>query len=131
MLQKETTLRPVDNAGVRWVKCVKIVGKEKKYGIVGDLLLVLIQSFKEQKDLVKKKIYCGLIISMKSFLYRADGTYIRSDYNRIVMLARESLKFLGTRIYGPIYKEIRSITDKKKKQTQKYPKVVSYAISAI
>jgi ribosomal protein L14 len=68
---------------------------------------------------------------MKSFLYRADGTYIRSDYNRIVMLARESLKFLGTRIYGPIYKEIRSITDKKKKQTQKYPKVVSYAISAI
>jgi ribosomal protein L14 len=81
--------------------------------------------------LVKKKIYYGIIISTKSILYRIDGTFIKSDYNRIVLLARENLKFLGTRIYGPIYKEIRLITDKKKKKTQKYPKVVSYAKNLI
>ena len=91
MLQKETKLRPVDNSGVRWVKCIRVLGKQKKYGFVGDLLLVLIQSFKKKKKLVKKKIYYGLIISTKAILYRIDGTFIKSDYNRIVLLARENL----------------------------------------
>ena len=76
---------------------------------------------------MKKKIYYGLIISMKSHLYRKDGIIIKSDFNKIVILAMDSLKFMGTRIYGPIYKEIRAITDKKKKQTKKYPKVIAYA----
>ena len=64
---------------------------------------------------------------MKVPLYRKDGIIIKSDLNRIVILAPENLKFLGTRIYGPIYKEIVNITDKKKKQAQKYAKVISYA----
>jgi ribosomal protein L14 len=77
--------------------------------------------------LVKKKIYYGLIISTKIPLYRKDGIIVKSDFNRMVLLSSENLQFLGTRIYGPIYKEIVNITDKKKKKTQKYAKVVSYA----
>jgi large subunit ribosomal protein L14 len=127
MLQKETKLRPYDNAGIRLVKCIRVLGKSKNFGFVGDLLAVVIQKFKAKKKLKKKKIYYGLIISMKVSLYRKDGIIIKSDYNRIVLLAAENLKFLGTRIYGPIYKEIINITDKKKKKTQKYAKVVSYA----
>jgi ribosomal protein L14 len=56
---------------------------------------------------------------MKVRLYRKDGIIIKSDYNRVVLLAPENLKFLGTRIYGPIYKEIVNITDKKKKKNTK------------
>lgn len=59
MLQKGTKLRPVDNTGVRWVKCIRVIGKNKKYGTVGDLLAVVVQSFKKKitisKKLVKKK----------------------------------------------------------------------------
>jgi|GEM_PF-1201640 large subunit ribosomal protein L14 len=127
MLQKESKLRPCDNAGVRWVKCVRVIGKSKSFGYVGELLAVVIQKFKLKKKLVKKKIYYGLVISMKTPLYRKDGIIIRSDLNRMVLLSSENLQFLGTRIYGPIYKEIVNITDKKKKKTQKYAKVVSYA----
>jgi ribosomal protein L14 len=68
---------------------------------------------------------------MRSSLYRKDGIIIKSDFNKIVILALDSFKFLGTRIYGPIYKEIRAITDKKKKKTHKYPKIISYAKSII
>lgn len=118
MLQKESKLRPCDNAGVRWVKCVRVIGKSKSFGYVGELLAVVIQKFKLKKKLVKKKIYYGLVISMKTPLYRKDGIIIRSDLNRMVLLSSENLQFLGTRIYGPIYKEIVNITDKKKKNTE-------------
>jgi large subunit ribosomal protein L14 len=127
MLQKETKLRPYDNAGIRLVKCIRVLGKSRNFGFVGDLVAVVIQKFKVKKKLKKKKIYYGLVISMKVPLCRKDGIIIKSAYNRIVLLASENLKFLGTRIYGPIYKEIVNITDKKKKSTQKYAKVVSYA----
>jgi large subunit ribosomal protein L14 len=131
MLQKETKVRTVDNTGVRWVKCIRILGKQKKYATIGDLLLVFIQSFRFKKNIEKKKMYYGLVITMKTLLARPDGIYIKADFNRIVLIAKDSLKFLGTRIYGPIYKEIRYITDKKKKKTQIFPKVVSYAKSVI
>jgi large subunit ribosomal protein L14 len=128
MLQKETKLRPYDNAGIRSVKCIRVLGKSRIFGYVGDLLAVIIQKFKSKKKLKKKKIYYGLIISMKTPLYRKDGIIIKSDYNRVVLLSTENLKFLGTRIYGPIYKEIVNIMDKK---TQKYAKIVSYAKAII
>jgi large subunit ribosomal protein L14 len=131
MLQKETKLRPVDNAGVRSVKCIHVVGKKQKYGSIGDLLLVLIKKFKFKKKLIRKKIYYGLIISLKYPTTRKDGIILKSDYNTIVLLSTDNCKFLGTRIYGPVYKEIRDITDKTKKRIQKYPKVVAYAKSIL
>lgn len=127
MLQKETKLRPCDNSGVRWVKCIRVIGKSKSFGYVGELLAIVIQKFKIKKKLVKKKIYYGLIISMKVPLLRKDGVILKSELNRIVLLSPEKLNFLGTRIYGPIYKEIVNLTDKKRKKTQKFAKVVSYA----
>jgi large subunit ribosomal protein L14 len=127
MLQKESKLRPSDNSGVRWVKCLRVIGKSKTFGYVGELLAVVIQKFKLKKKLTKKKIYYGLIISMKTPIYRKDGIVLRSSFNRVVLLSSDSLQFLGTRIYGPIYKEIVNITDKKKKKTQKFAKIISYA----
>ena len=64
---------------------------------------------------------------MKTRLVRKDGIIIKSDLNRIVLLSADNLQFLGTRIYGPIYKEIGGLTDNKKKNTQRYSKVVAYA----
>jgi ribosomal protein L14 len=68
------------------------------------LLAVIIQKFKLKKKLIKKKIYYGLIISTKTPTYRKDGIILKSSFNRVVLLSAENLQFLGTRIYGPIYK---------------------------
>lgn len=101
-------LKPVDNTGAKVVKCVRIISKTKKFGVVGDLLGVVVKSFRMRKKLVKKTIYYGLVLSMRSSLYRLDGIRIKSNQNRIVLLSDKG-QFLGTRIYGPIYKEVRSI----------------------
>jgi large subunit ribosomal protein L14 len=108
MLFRSMKLRPVDNTGAKVVKCIRIISKTKKYAVVGDLLGVVVKKFRFQKKLVKKVIYYGLIISMRSLLLRPDGIRIKSDKNRIVLLSNK-LQFLGTRIYGPIYKEVRNI----------------------
>jgi ribosomal protein L14 len=74
MLFVGTKLKPVDNAGVKQVKCIRIISKTKKYAQVGDLLGVVVKKFKMKKKLVKKIMYYGLVISMKAYLKRIDGT---------------------------------------------------------
>jgi large subunit ribosomal protein L14 len=84
-----------------------------------------------KKKLVKKIMYYGLVISMKAYLKRIDGTWMRSTANRIVLLSNK-VQFLGTRIYGPIYKEIRNIfVGKGRYRRWKYDKIVSYAKKVI
>ena len=123
MLQKETKILSSDNTGVGLLQCIHVQNK-KKYGTIGDILNVVVKKFKVQKNLVKKQIYCGLIICLKSIVYRLNGIYVKSDQNRVLLLNRESLQFLGTRIYTPVYKEIRQFTVGKKKLLR-YEKIVS------
>jgi ribosomal protein L14 len=123
MLQKETKILTLDNSGVHSLKCIH-VNSNKKYGFVGDLLSVVIKKFKIKKKLFKKQIYFGLIICSKINTYRLDGMFIKSDFNRILVLNKESNSFLGTRLYGPIYKEIRQDVYGKKRLL-KYEKIVS------
>ena len=127
MIYKGMKLRPVDNTGAKIVKCIRVISKTKKYGSVGDLLGVMIKRFRMKKKLIKKTIYYGLILSIKSLLYRPDGIRIKSSKNRIVLLS-DKCQFLGTRIYGPIYKEVRSIyIGKGRHRRWRYDKVVSCA----
>jgi len=122
MLQKETKIINADNTGVKLLKCINIKGN-KKYGLIGDLLSIVVNKFRMKKKLLKKHIYYGLVISTISYSYRLEGIFIKSDLNRLVVLNKDN-QFLGTRIYGPIYKEIRRIVDGKKKIIR-YEKVVS------
>jgi large subunit ribosomal protein L14 len=128
MLQKETKIVNSDNTGVKLLKCINIKGN-KKYGLIGDLLSIVVNKFRMKKKLLKKHIYYGLVISTISYLYRLEGIFIKSDSNRLVILNKDK-QFLGTRIYGPIYKEIRRIVDGKKKIIR-YEKVVSLSKKTI
>ena len=107
MIFRGCKLKPVDNSGVKLVRCIKIISKTKKFGIVGDLLGVLIKKFRLKKKLLKKTIYYGLILSSKYPTYRLDGIIIKSDMNRIVLMSLKSQIF-GSRIIGPVYKEVRN-----------------------
>lgn len=124
MLQKETKIRTADNTGVHTLKCIHIKKKKQKYGYVGDLIYLVINKLKKQKNLIKKQIYFGLIITSKFYLYRKDGIFLFSNKNRVLLLNKENMNFLGTRIYGPVYKEIRLIVDGKKKVVR-YEKILS------
>ena len=120
-------LKPVDNSGVKLVRCIRIISKTKKYGLVGDLLGVVIRKFRLKKKLLKKTIYYGLIISTRYPVFRLDGIRITSDLNRIVLLSIKSQN-LGSRLIGPVYKEIRNkFIGKGRHRRWRYSKVVSYA----
>lgn len=123
MLQKETKVFTFDNSGAYLLKCIHIMGT-KKYGFVGDLIKVVIKKFKKKKKLIKKQIYYGLVVCTTNLLYRLEGMYIKSDVNKILVLNKDNKQFLGTRISGPVYKEICQIVDGKKKLVR-YEKIIS------
>jgi large subunit ribosomal protein L14 len=129
MLQKESKLRIFDNTGARTVKCIN-VRQKKKRAFIGDLITIVITKFKAKKKLIKKQLYYGLVVCTNFFLYRPDGIRLKTDSNRIFILNKGSKLFLGTRVYGPVYREIRQIVDGKKKLLR-YEKIVSLAKKTI
>lgn len=126
MIQKETIVRSADNTGVRFLKCIHIEKKKKKIASIGDLIYIVVKKFIKKKNLIKKKIYFGLLITLKQHTFRKNGFYIKSDLNQVVILSKDNKQFLGTRIYSPIYKELRFIIEGKK-NISRYEKIVSLA----
>src|SRR3989338_1199072 len=105
MLQKESKLIVADNSGAALVKCVRVV--KKNYGTLGNFVLTVLQVFSRKKKLVKKKKNLGLVISTVKFKRRLNGVFIRFSKNRVIIFIEKN-KFAGTRIYGPLCKEIRN-----------------------
>lgn len=130
MLQKETKVKTADNTGVAVLKCIHIKKKKKKIGFIGDLIYLIIKKIKREKNLKKKKIYFGLIINTKIQTYRKNGIFLKSDKNQVLLLNKENNQFLGTRLYSPVFKEIRLLVDGKKR-IMRYEKIVSLAKSFI
>ena len=96
----------IDNSGAKWLKCIKVIGKASMGGIPGDLILATFANFKNQKKLKKRTIYLGLIAGTKKWILRSDGSCFRFFVNKILLFTRQ-FKFLGTRIYGAIGKEVK------------------------
>ena len=111
MIKVQTILDVVDNSRGRYAQCIKIFkGKTAK---IGDTILVSLKKVKpakkNQKTKVKKgQIYKALILRMRDFYYRKDGTYIKFGQNAIILLDNKE-KPLGTRSFGPSVHELRSL----------------------
>lgn len=127
----ESKLKVVDNSGAKIAKCIRIcVSGIKKVGSVGDLILVTITKRKHQKKIKKNNIYYGLIITVKKCVRRYDGIFIKFTQNRILIFSK-NYKFLGTRIYGPIMKEIKIHIYKDVTKKQRFLKLISYSNAII
>jgi large subunit ribosomal protein L14 len=125
MIQSGTKLSISDNSGGLLAKCTKVLNsKNKALGNVGDSVLTRIIKKKHSKKIKKKNMYYGLIVTVKSFTRRNDGTFIKFSSNKVLLFS-SAYKFLGTRIYGPISKDLRFKLNKDQKQ--KYLKIISYA----
>ena len=135
MIQIGSCLRIGDNSGVKLAKCIKVRSSSgsKNFGGIGDLILVTIKKYVSSNKIKKKTIYHGLIVMVKKYIRRNEGSFIRCDINRIVILSRNEInnKFLGSRVYGSVMREVKFHIYKDKKEKQKYFKLLSYFKSII
>jgi large subunit ribosomal protein L14 len=126
MISKGSYLIVSDNSGAKKVQCIHVLrNSRRRYARIGDTILVTAKKVKHGKKIIKKKIYKALLISTSKGFRRPKGQTIRFHQNRVLMLSDQN-KFLGTRVYGPICREIRG----GKKETQ-YKQIISYSHATI
>jgi len=131
MIYIESELKVVDNSGGKWAKCILIKKKgNKTWATVGTLILVTLKKFSHRKKVNKRTIYIGLIVGINFWISRLDGTFIRFFSNRILLFNKQ-FKFLGTRVYGGVLKELKFMSLREKKQKKYFQKVFSYSSSII
>jgi large subunit ribosomal protein L14 len=117
MIQEETDLEVADNTGARRARCFRILGQRKRYAHIGDVIRVAVKEA-QPTGLVKKGQVCRAIIVRTCHpIRRTDGSSVRFDNNAVV-LVDEKLNPLGTRIFGPVARELRE---------RNYMKIISLA----
>lgn len=106
MIIKGSALKVIDNSGAKWSKCIKVIGKSL-IGNTGDLILVTLSNFISRKKVKKRTIYLGLIAGVKFWISRIDGSFFKFFSNKVLLFNRQ-FKYLGTRVYGAISKEVKT-----------------------
>lgn len=107
MIQQETELEVADNSGAKRVKCFKVLGgSRRRYAHVGDIVVASVQDASPDGQVKKGDVVRVVIIRTKSYINRKDGTKIRFDTNSCVLID-EKKNPKGTRIFGPVAREVR------------------------
>lgn len=118
MIQQESRLAVADNSGARQVLCVRVLGgTRKKYATIGDKIVVTVKNAVPSGNVKKGTISMAVIVRTNKEVRRADGTYIRFDDNACVLLNPQD-ELSGTRIFGPVARELRD---------KRYMKIISLA----
>ena len=106
MITEETCLDVADNTGARTAKCFRILGQRRRYGHIGDLIKVAIREAQPGGLVKKGEVRLAVIVRTRKPIRRPNGAYLRFDSNACV-LVDDSLNPLGTRIFGPVARELR------------------------
>lgn len=107
MIQSETRLTVADNSGAREVLCFKVLGgSRRRYASVGDIIVVSIKDALPTSKVKKGAVMKAVVVRTKKEISRQDGSYIRFDDNAAVLL-NNNLEPVGTRIFGPVARELR------------------------
>ena len=117
MIQQESRLTVADNSGAKEVLCIRVLGGSKKrYATVGDKIVVSVKSALPSGEAKKGTVSKAVVVRTTKEIRRPDGSYIRFDDNAVVLLTNLN-EVRGTRIFGPVARELRD----------KYMKIVSLA----
>ena len=109
MIQMETVLDVADNTGARAVQCIKVLGGSKRrYASIGDLIKVSVKDAAPRGRVKKGEIYDAVVVRTRKGVRRADGSLIRFDRNAAVLLTPK-MEPIGTRIFGPVTRELRNV----------------------
>jgi len=118
MIQMQSVLDVADNSGARKVQCIKVLGGSKRrYARIGDVIKISIKEAIPQGRVKKGDVYNAVIVRTRTGVRRNDGSLIRFDSNAAVLL-NPQLQPIGTRIFGPVTRELR---------TTKFMKIISLA----
>jgi len=122
MIRETTHLNIADNTGAKEAMCIKVLGGTKRrYAHLGDVIVIVIKSALPGSTVKKKSRHRAVIVRTKKEFRRRDGSYIRFDENACVLID-ERLEPRGTRIFGPIARELRE---------KKFMKIVSLASEVV
>ncbi len=109
MIQLRTMLHVADNSGARKVQCITVLGGYKKrYGRIGDVIMVAVKVADPHGIVKKSEVVPAVIVRTRKELPRPDGSYIRFDDNAVVIIDKKTKEPRGTRIFGPISRELRA-----------------------
>jgi large subunit ribosomal protein L14 len=109
MIQMRTILNVADNSGAKRCMCIKVLGGSKRrYAAVGDVIKVSVKDAIPRGKVKKGEVYDAVVVHTKSGVRRADGSLIRFDTNAAVLLTNK-LEPIGTRIFGPVTRELRNV----------------------
>ncbi|MFA6307851.1 MAG: 50S ribosomal protein L14 [Patescibacteria group bacterium] len=109
MIQHMSLLKVADNSGAKLVKCIRVLGGYKKrYARVGDLITVAVRSAQPHGAVKKGQVLHAVIVRQRKEMRRTNGTYIRFDDNAVVIVDKKTKEIKGTRIFGPIARELRA-----------------------
>lgn len=118
MIQMRTVLDVADNSGARKVQCIKVLGGSKrKYASIGDIIVVSVKEAIPNGKVKKGDVMKAVVVRTAKELGRPDGTYIRFDNNSAVLIDNQK-EPIGTRIFGPVARELRA---------KKFMKIISLA----
>ena len=107
MVQQESRLKVADNSGAKEVLCIKVLGGSKKrYASIGDTIVVSVKQAMPSGNVKKGAVAKAVVVRTKKEIRRPDGSYIRFDDNAAVLL-NEAGEMRGTRIFGPVARELR------------------------
>ena len=108
MIQMTTILDVADNSGARRLMCIKVLGgSRRRYATIGDVIKVSVREAIPRGKVRKGEVFDAVVVRTKKGVRRADGSVIRFDGNAAVLLDKQ-LQPIGTRIFGPVTRELRS-----------------------
>ena len=119
MIQEYTKLVIADNSGAKIAQCIRVLGgTRRRYARVGDVIVASVKSAIPNGNVKKGQVVKCVVVRTRKEIGRKDGTYIRFSDNAAVILQEESMEPVGTRIFGPVARELRD---------KKFMKIVSLA----
>ncbi|TVU67698.1 MULTISPECIES: 50S ribosomal protein L14 [Cobetia] len=119
MIQTQTMLDVADNSGARRVQCIKVLGgSHRRYARVGDIIKVTVKEAIPRGKVKKGQVMKAVVVRTRAGVRRNDGSVIRFDGNAAVLLNNTNEQPIGTRIFGPVTRELRS---------EKFMKIISLA----
>ena len=118
MIQMQSNLYVADNSGARKIQCIKVLGGSKRrFASIGDIIVVSIKDAIPRAKVKKGEVFKAVVVRTSKEFSRNDGSTIRFDKNAVVLLDKQG-EPIGTRIFGPVTRELRS---------KKFMKIISLA----
>ena len=122
MIQAETRLTVADNSGAKVLYCIKVLGgSRRRYATIGDVIVVSVKEAIPNSKVKKGDVLKAVVVRTKKEIGRPDGSYIRFDDNSAVLI-NQSMEPIGTRIFGPVARELRA---------KRFMKIISLAPEVI